>query len=444
MPNFSIQIARPVSREAAIKAGCGVLPAGFPFLIDCRTGQIEHEPTVFLRKRCLGGGSYEHLVVSVRTALCRAYDLKDFVEYLRATKTAYTAVSADVLYGYAATMAGKISLHTGEQYSHLTITRRVWTAIEFCCWLGRQEAISFSQMDGIERLRRGRASLARNHKTRFSGGTSPTLLPTQFKQHEPRILDDGEARRLLRALAGKEEASNKNADSNVVAHAIGRRNLLMAKVALSAGLRREEVCLLERGKIEGVVIETQNRALHPIVVSYTKNNSPRKVLMPSSLIKELQEFCRTERAAICGAHCKGRCGMTGALFPSTGRMSSERCAPMCPQNLGLIVRNAAMKAGIVRTVYPAKSSQRARKEVVADVSVHDLRHSYAVWTYLILRSQGDTNPWLYVQAQLGHRSSETTINTYLRMARIFENAIAQTIADYALQLSAAFDERKDD
>ena len=56
--------------------------------------------------------------------------------------------------------------------------------------------------------------------------------------------------------------------------------------------------------------------------------------------------------------------------------------------------------------------------------VHDLRHTYAVWTYYILKENGEAEPWLYIQAQLGHEDLSTTQDTYLKATGDFEASVS--------------------
>lgn len=142
MAHFIIKKAVEVAPLAASRARTFVLPAGFPFLMRLGDGTVEHEPTLFLRKLCLGGGSPQHLIVSPLTALARAYDLKDFAEFLAHVGVSYADVSADILYRYASTMTNRVSPTTNEIYSHLTIARRCWTAIEFAFWLAAQKGLA--------------------------------------------------------------------------------------------------------------------------------------------------------------------------------------------------------------------------------------------------------------------------------------------------------------
>jgi integrase len=118
---------------------------------------------------------------------------------------------------------------------------------------------------------------------------------------------------------------------------------------------------------------------------------------------------------------------------------------MSPQNFGLVIRAAAKNVGLVRVATKLDATGKVGKALeVAALSTHDLRHTYAVWTYLLLRTQGDTNPWLFIQAQLGHRSAETTLNTYLRAVRMFENEISEIFADLVRSLGEMLEGGSDD
>ena len=421
-------------------AGCSVLPEGFPFLLSEKTGEVEHLPTSYLARCCLPGGFGEVLIVSKLTALKVAYDLKDFAEYLHAANIEYSAINLQTLYSYAGTMANRISPYTQETYSHLTIGKRTTLAVSFSTWLGKRGIISPQALTEILTMsRRGEYSEHPvRHRARVRGAIRPTLLPTAYKLHDPHILNDEDARALLRALKGSSEPGGDNITKNAVL----ARNALMAKLCLCGGLRREEVCKLERSSIASIVITGRDTGrLHAVPLTHTKNNVKRKVLLAGSLIQELQNFCDTHREALCARGCKGRCGLGGPIFPAAGADRKKRCAPMSAQNFGLIVRCAAKACGLTAIATKRDSKGNViRQATVPAMSVHDLRHTYAVWTYLLLRKQGDTNPWLFIQAQLGHRSSETTINTYLRAVRMLENELTDAYASYLEALTTLLEE----
>ena len=430
LPKPPMSGGRPgaVAREVAIKSGCGALPEGFPIVLTSASGDIAHEATLFLAHACLSGGSKEHLIVAPSTAMSRAYDLRDFLSYLLARRVSFGELCSDTLYRYAATMANRISPNTKEIYSHLTIARRVGTAVEFCVWLGERGIYPPNKLGAVQGLRRDLGRISgrpfSHHRTRARGRS--TLLPTTIKLHEPRILSEKEARALLQELRSRPPQSSGGPLDN----AIRKRNVLMAKIALCTGLRREEVCRLQISSVTAVRAHEKDKALHTVQLTHTKNSVHRKVLFPGRLLAEIQSFASLERAVICKRNqCKG-CGVLAPVFPAVRKGKGGHCGAMHPQNFGLVIRTAAKNIGIVRVATKLDVNGKTATSVeVAGFSTHDLRHTYAVWTYLLLRAKGDTNPWLFVQAQLGHRSSETTLNTYLRIVRMFENEISEVFGD---------------
>ena len=71
-----------------------------------------------------------------------------------------------------------------------------------------------------------------------------------------------------------------------------------------------------------------------------------------------------------------------------------------------------MDSGVVRhveKVNPDTGEQRIAKEVRH--SYHDLRHTFAVQTYLEERRRGNVEPWKRVQVLLGHRNLGTTLKS---------------------------------
>jgi integrase len=435
MKELQICKAGPLSREEAIKAGTGLLPERFPFLIEKCTGAVVHEGTLFLAKLCLGGGSTEYFIVTPATAMSRAYDLRDFLNFLESRKLELAEVSADNLYSYAATMANRVSTQTREIYSPTTIARRVSVAVKFCVWLCRRGTIRSPAASRITSLGSDLGygaygqSISRSHGRK---SIRPTLLPTAQRQHEPYILSELQARTLLTAVE-----SRVGQETGARTKALRKRDVLMCKLSLCGGLRREEVCSLSQAAVMGIVPEASGMRLYPVILTKTKNDVRRKVLLPGSLIREIQSFMTNERTQLCDGKCRGGCGMSSPIFPSSRPSNKGRCRAMTPQNYGLTVRRAAGIAGIVRraTKLDTKGGEVATLLLPA-VSTHDLRHTYAVWTYLLLRSKGDTNPWLFVQAQLGHRSQETTINVYLRAVRMFENEISEVLVEFVRGLTA--------
>ena len=85
-----------------------------------------------------------------------------------------------------------------------------------------------------------------------------------------------------------------------------------------------------------------------------------------------------------------------------------------------MVREACLTLGLVQIV--EKTDPETGKKFMYKRprhSIHDLRHTYAVLTYHAERANGNAEPWKKIQAQLGHRNLQTTIDTYLSHVEIF-------------------------
>ena len=53
-------------------------------------------------------------------------------------------------------------------------------------------------------------------------------------------------------------------------------------------------------------------------------------------------------------------------------------------------------------------------------SVHDLRHTAAVWRYMAERAGGNPDAWRPVMIMLGHSDEKTTKQMYLQVTNEFE------------------------
>ncbi len=56
--------------------------------------------------------------------------------------------------------------------------------------------------------------------------------------------------------------------------------------------------------------------------------------------------------------------------------------------------------------------------------VHDLRHTAAIWRYMVERENGNPDPWKTVQVMLGHKDKQTTLRIYLQVSNTFEAVVS--------------------
>lgn len=426
------------SESVAIQHRCKLLPPGFPILSEAETGQVLHESTIYLAYRCLGRIETGHLLVSPYTVDSLAYDHRDFLRFLISRKKKLDSITAKVLYDYAATMTTRPSPVTGEPYAQSTVARRVRVAVDFAEWLCRRNCVPSEERDAIfdlaSRLGSKPISMGGSQRKIWTSLRSTrvrsTLLPMPSEDHEPAILTNEQVSGILLKL------STPRSCGSAVDRALTKRNHLMVKLSLCAGLRREEVCHIALGSLAAVVLADEETRLVPIRLTKTKNSRVRKVLIPASLVRELQRFVEADRKILISNGLTDRHRLNQPVFPALIRHRSKRPPwPMTGQNFNRIVRNACMRAGLVKRVPVMLSGGRMDLVEKPICSVHDFRHTYAVWTYLLLRANGDPNPWLYLQAQLGHRSSQTTIDVYLRAVRVFEVSASDRFLQLATEIT---------
>ncbi|HET6912258.1 MAG TPA: site-specific integrase [Rhodanobacteraceae bacterium] len=429
-----IEITRSVEIPDGLAAQnlCRKLPPGFPIFSDTETGQVLHESTLFLSRRLLGRFETGHLLVTAATVSALAYDHRDFLRFLIKEQKAVERLAAKDLYDYAATMTMRPSPITGDQYAQGTVARRVRLAVEFAAWLCERgigiETDRAAILDLANRLPVNTHLRGNMRGYRRSAHVRSTLLPMQSKDHEPTILTQEQVQILLSQL------SLPSRPESEVEQALAKRNCLMAKLALCAGLRREEVCNVSLGSIAAIVITSSEKRLMPLRLTKTKNSRIRNVLVPAPFVLALQQFVNVERKALVPAGIKNPQSLKEPLFPPLRRSRKGQVRPMTTQNFSLVVRQACLRAGLVTRVPAQAAGKRVELVTKPAFSIHDLRHTYAVWTYLLLRSSGDPNPWLYLQAQLGHRSSQTTIDVYLRAVRLFEVAVSDKFLNFATEI----------
>jgi integrase/recombinase XerC len=166
----------------------------------------------------------------------------------------------------------------------------------------------------------------------------------------------------------------------------------------------------------------------PLRIKITKGRKFRWIALPNSLLIELHEYIRGERANAVGKRlAKGRTD-EGTLFVNM-EDHPEAGAMLTTQSIHRLTHALVLRLGFW------ESATRTRDGVTETYrrtlhSFHDTRHSYAVNLYISQRSAGDPKPWETVQVMLGHKNWLTTENYYLRAVGIFEPAIGVTLNTY--------------
>ena len=368
---LGLQDLRPAKRD---------LPAGFRYLVNLTTGAVVAPALLFLAEQAVGIGDEKH---ADNTISAYAYDLRAWFEFLATMGVAWDAATEHHFRDYVYEMTAEAfdeETEQGFQFARSTIKRRVSSLRSFYA----------------DARSRGLTDVRFVTKLGKTIGRSPetAIRPVPLESLKPLI-----------ACFGPRPSKRRDGETS--------RLWLSSMIALLGGLRRFEVCGLDRKQIEKV----RNNpwaplAEHAIDLTVTKGGNPRTILLPGFLIAELKLYIAGERAACVPLPDDEH---TSALFVnhrSAGPAAGDRLSPAI---LGREFSAAVARAGLLRQLpghrHGAGASTTAH-------TFHDLRHTCACLYYVNSRGHS-ADPWLEAQRRLGHALLETTQKVYLRHVHEF-------------------------
>jgi site-specific recombinase XerD len=394
------------------------LPAGMHFLVSAEGHHTPFAPFLeFVADRGLTRSPHKaRLKKSARTVEAYASDLHDFFGFLDAAHTRWEDVGVATAELYVDTMIERPSPVTGEPYSDSTIIRRVSTLRTFYGWARDRGICRYGLLD----LEAWQEIKARRIEA-VESLEYPVPLPPD-REVRPIPVEDLEA--IFAKLGPLPPLSSlPEAVLQGIHDAVRVRNRLMAECALQIGLRRTEVVSLKTTDVLGIALNySAPFHLHPIRI-LGKGAKWRTVLVPTWLIEALQHYISVQRVPTAdGARTHDRIFVEHTATEARGNSLSAKC-------LNDVFRTACVAAGFAQPHKP----HRAR------YVVHHLRHSFALATYFSRKQAGDPEPWLEIQALLGHSRLETTLRIYLRVAKAlqskysdyFHKVFNDMVADYA-------------
>lgn len=386
----------------------GSAPSGTPALFSRRDGRIIEAPTQFLRDRFVRSGKAR----AQATWRSAAYAIASWWDFLESRQIEWNIASKEDLIAYRDFYLSHASPKTGDVYSANTVAYRM-------CIVGSFYHYTWSTGDysgSILQVLLASESYPRKVEVAFGSGNvrrastsvglDARLIPraNSVTKIRPYSRDDWAA---LTATLGP-LPSECNGST-------GCRDRLIITLALTMGLRVGEVAALTVYQFARIT-EGESFSNHFIEV-FGKGSKKRMAACPGWLVAEVNLYVSGQRHASIRA---GKIREHGKLLVA-GEAAARPGTPLSIRRLEEIHANACLRAGLTKGL---DESAVSRKSVVPPrYRFHDLRHTYAVWTYSVLKMQGDPEPWKAIQAQLGHRSLETTINTYLRTVTLIDDKL---------------------
>ena len=360
------------------------------------SGSVIPELSHYLRERYVESGRSS----AVTTWRGAAYKLASWWDYLAAKEINWDQASRQDLVKFRDFYIDNKNPLTGASYASGTVGSYVSVVIDFYLYYERKGLYSGSIVDDNDIIFDRKKSFNKIKKIipKYNSACSD-LIPGRNDEVIVHPYSPCDYRKFSETLQEKN---------------LFRDNLIF-KVILMAGLRVSEVANL---LISQFIFDQENYSYSYQKIWVTgKGKKRRCVMIPNLLIKEISQYIFEERAL---AVKKSGIKDIGGLFV-TEINSKKPGRKISVRRIQEIHADACLKAGLTRN---SRGHENAHEiHLVPKYRVHDLRHTYAVWSYHILKSLGDPEPWKSIQIQLGHKHIDTTINTYLKYVSLLDEKV---------------------
>jgi integrase len=373
--------------------------------------ELFKEPTRFLGEHFVRSGS----TPSPHTWEKAAYGLKSWFQFLQAIDRDWPNASEQDRIDFRDAYLGSISPKTGRAYGAAGV-HDAMVVIRFfyqhCIDRGTYHGDIGSSSVAAEY----KAPIDRDALAHTRSRTSIKHLDRALPKLRPGVkihpLTPRDLKNLLCHIGPQADA--RDGDQRVT------RDRLICDLGWAVGLRLNEINNLTT--LQFMTLSPDRSAPFigmALTILHGKGNKTRQVMIPAWLVTDVQAYLHDERAASLRA-CK-----TKTRYPPTRLLlgheySRSAGKPVTNAALQKMFREACLTLGLVEIVEktdPETGTKFTYK--TPRHSIHDLRHSYAVLTYHAERANGNAEPWKKIQAQLGHRNLQTTIDTYLAHVEIF-------------------------
>jgi len=391
------------------------IPDGFPILIDELTSQI-CQPALFqLQHSCLSNsGNFVE-----NTADAYSQDLLDWMRYSSAARFSWSQATWPDLNDYVKYLEKLEVPQTGNGYAETTIARRLVPILGMYACEANRAGIDFSSLpEGslfekrniAEFLDDRRKELRARRDESYADNPPPEVC---------RVLQPHQAQAILRYLGAEPNgASNQESSDTCVYH-------LAVDIGLNTGLRLFEIANLKRSQFAHLLeAKIQPTRFYRVLIR-RKGGKVKPVRFHGYLIQKIVDYIKGERASI-----QGSC-VEYLLVNSRGRFVGCRIGRRTLQRR---FTDACIATGAhVADGGACLGDSDGTTKVRPAFTFHDLRHTFAVWSYWALKEAGETEPWKIIQEQLGHEDVKVTIGTYLAVTTALESAVSD---EYVARLNA--------
>lgn len=390
---------RKKSQQSEEEAGAP-LPAGFSFLVSRSTGYAIEPAFEFLCYETLTREKFPSLLCSPASAKGWAEDLIDFHHYLDARNRPFELIDEELLQGYAYDLSNNISPVTFKRFAASTVRRR---------WSTLTKAIRFCQSRGYLKSRFDIEEMKTPHGTALKLEVGVKLPGLNEPDEHVTALSIDTLNGVLDQL-GPSPTTVENGDVVLNDGLTGPR--LMAELCRHAGLRRAEVCSLHTQTIVNAYTDGKDNFVQVAIPVIGKGSKKRKVPVPVWLLNALKHYVVGERTRLLKLRREaGHDAANPSLFLQTVNSSLYRGAPVTPATFDRVFAKARDRYLKELAARDDRAWERAARE---RITVHSLRHTFALHTYVVRLSSGDPDPIKYIQQVLGHTMRQTTESIYLR------------------------------
>lgn len=399
-----------------------MLPENFPILLDDKTGFVCEPVFLWLYE------SYVELKsVNNWYGVTYAYsdDLKEWFRFLEEIELPWTQANSADLESFCSAMLAVPSPYTGEKYKTTTINRRRTAISEFYKWIRVQEPYRSEKFSTSSLLN----PLCKTSKI-YAGEVDEKNHVSVILPHQLKNLMSSLGRGPLELEKLFRDYFNSSSTLKVMESSSIR---LFVEIALYTGLRLFEINSLSVRHFDSYEDSNlQDTKLYPVSGIRRKGGARRSVDFPGVLIKKIIIYIRSERSYILDKTKSSLSFLFLHPLSAGSRWAGKRISN---RKVEREFHDACLRCGLsksVRVFYKDDARDKefsVRKSIVPMFVFHDLRHSYAVWTYYS-RKKTEVSPWLYIQKQLGHKNLSTTIDIYLDALRFFESVVTDQYMEY--------------